>query len=162
MIKFNNYRKIPYLFLVFFLFLPCKSSISSSITREDYFDVARTIASKPHGKELALKNIMRDHTGENPNKSYFYSKEQIDNMIDAAVSNPSYHDFSKSTGRLMIIKDFEENIGVHRTPGGESINSNRLTLFFGDTEKVINNGKPWNGKLGVLLTGFPDNPYRQY
>jgi hypothetical protein len=62
----------------------------------------------------------------------------------------------------MIIKDFDEKIGIHRTPRAEKIESNRLTLFFGGVEKIIEKGKPWDGSLGALLTGFPDNPHRFY
>jgi len=49
-------------------------------------------------------------------KSYFYAKveEEINKIIDEVVMSPSYCDLSKSRGRLMIIKDFKENIrGTH-------------------------------------------------
>lgn len=145
-----------------------------SYIREDYFDIARSITQKKGGKELILKNIMRDHTGKNPAKSQFYSNDinQISIMIDEIVNNPSHYDFSKSSGNLMIIKDFkpeeikkifpnQNHIGFHLTPKQVKIESNRVTLFFGHQD-VISQGKPWDGIKGVLLTGMPDNPGRNY
>lgn len=137
---------------------------ASDLKKADYFEIAQAIANKAGGRKLILRNILRDHTGDNPDKSYFYEKEEtkINAMIDEILKDPSYIDFSRSTGRLMIIKDFSEVIGIHRTPQGEKIESNRVTLFFGNVPDIIKQGKPWDGKMGVLLTGFPDNPKRKY
>ena len=163
------------IFLILMFFQISTSTLSvDNYTKEEYFDIARSITQKKGGKELILKNIMRDHTGNNPSKSAFYSDDinQISLMIDEIVNNPSYYDFSKSSGNLMIIKDFEpeeikkifqnqNHIGFHRTPNQVKIESNRVTLFFGH-QNVISQGKPWDGTKGVLLTGMPDNPGRKY
>lgn len=145
----------------------------SELTSEDYFGMARVISGKRGGKGLVLKNILRDHTSQELGKSYFFTEDpqQVERIIDSVIESPSYHDFSRSSNRLMIIKDFTENealstigknfIGVHITPNKKSINSNRVTLFF-DINELLNEGKPWNPRKGILLTGFPDNPTRHY
>ena len=143
---------------------PKQQALGVGIVKEDYFQIAQAISNKPGGRKLVLKNIMRDHTGDNPHRSYFYARteEEINNIIDEVVMSPSYCDISKSSGRLMIIKDFKENIGVHITPQEKGIESCRVTLFFCNLEEVIGGGKPWKGSLGILLTGYPDNPARPY
>lgn len=143
------------------------------LTGEDYFEIARVVSGKNRGKELVLRNVLRDHTSQEFGKSYFSTNDpqQIERIIDSVVESPSYYDFSKSSNKLMIIKDFTTNealdligqnfIGVHITPSKRSINSNRVTLFFG-IDKLLDKGKPWDPTKGVLLTGFPDNPTRSY
>jgi hypothetical protein len=157
----------------FFVLIFYSPAAEIELRGEDYFEIAKAISAKPRGKELILKNILRDHTSTKFGKSYFLTDEldKIESIIDSVIEAPTYYDFSKASNKLMIIKDFTESeslslighnfIGSHVTPNKKVINSNRVTLFLGISE-LIAKGKPWDPTKGVLLTGFPDNPNRSY
>ena len=102
--------KICFIFLLFSTFNnePFASDAAPEVSQEDFKDIIASIANKVGGKKLILKNIARDHTGENPSKSYFYSTNltKIEALIDSAVSSPTGYLYS--SGKIKIVKDFTQ------------------------------------------------------
>lgn len=162
--------KICFIFLFFsFTNEPFASDAAPEVSQEDFREIITSIANKVGGKKLILKNIARDHTGENTCKSYFYSADltKIEALIDSAVSSPTGYLYS--SGKIKIVKDFTpeeafsffstEYIGVDISAAGPGkpptiTETNRVLLCF-SIDELLSAGRPWDGKKGVLLTGYP-------
>lgn len=115
---------------------------AADLARGDFFEIARVVTRKPNGTQLVMRNILAHHVSTEFGKSYFQTNDpgRIAAIIDAVVTAPSFHDFSRSTTagtapKLMIIKDFtkdeavalmgQEFIGIHVRPDMSAIPSNK-------------------------------------
>ena len=128
------------------------------LQRDDYINIAQTIYRANGVDASASRHIAEEHLGLNATKSFFFVHTDFMALINEAVDNPDNYIFAR--GNLTLIKDFPNNIGIYPAFQTFPKPTNRLHVVF-SIERVLVQGRPWNGGAGRLVTAFPGNPPSQ-
>ena len=131
----------------------------------NFFEVARTIANRVGAGDYAIHHISIDHTGNDLNRSYFHIenkstfgtiRNEVNHVISQILNNPTYPRWfggNDNFGDLMIIREFEDDIGTFIDQFGNPTPSNVGTLYFRIADL--------SHSLGELTTGHPTAPNRR-